>query len=90
MIPLFDSLTHPTITGTLNSLSSDFKTVENEMNMTNFKWACALGLEGIEKYDVLVNRINDTMIDMTLGVLGSLLYCIGVIVRELFKRTKKL
>jgi predicted TIM-barrel fold metal-dependent hydrolase len=51
MIPLFDSLTHPTISGTLNGLLSTFDSTYSGMKETGFKWACAVGLEGVEKYD---------------------------------------
>jgi len=32
-------------------------------------------LQGLEKYDILLDRIDDTMIDMGLGVIGSSIYC---------------
>lgn len=31
-------------------------------------------LQGLEKYDILLDRIDDTMIDMALGVLGAAVY----------------
>lgn len=50
MIPLFDSLTHPTISGMLGGVSANFEIVKHEMNKSHFKWACSVGLDGIEKY----------------------------------------
>jgi len=31
-------------------------------------------LQGLEKYDVLLDRIDDTMIDMSLGIIGTFVY----------------
>ena len=31
-------------------------------------------LQGLEKYDILLDRLDDTMIDMTFGVAGTLIY----------------
>lgn len=47
-------------------------------------------LQGIEKYDILLDRIDDTMIDMALGVLGSLTYCIGIVIHAWSTRSKTL
>ncbi len=35
-------------------------------------------LQGLEKYDILQDRIDDTMIDMSFGVLGTLFYAATV------------
>lgn len=35
-------------------------------------------LQSLEKYDILLDRIDDTMIDMILGVLGAAVYCLGL------------
>jgi len=51
MTTFFDSLTHPTITGTLNDCKVDFGTVKDEMLKYGFQWACAVGLHGVENYN---------------------------------------
>lgn len=38
-------------------------------------------ITGTAKYNLIVERIDDTMIDMILGVIGTGLYCLGMYVR---------
>jgi len=49
---IFDSLSHPTLTGKWVSKKHDscFKTLQEKMQNTSVKWACAVGLDGIENY----------------------------------------
>ncbi len=35
-------------------------------------------IQGLEKYDILLDRIDDTMIDLSLGVLGTLIYLVVI------------
>ena len=35
-------------------------------------------IQGLEKYDILLDRIDDTMIDMSIGVLGAAIYCLSI------------
>ncbi|MBW5448461.1 amidohydrolase family protein [Cohnella sp. CFH 77786] len=54
-IPLFDSLTHPTIDGSWLKQSSEtnnhIKTVIDQMQIYNVQWALAVGMEGIGGYN---------------------------------------
>lgn len=52
MTPIFDSLTHPTISGKwLNSgHDASFETLAKQLKKFNFLSACAIGLSGIEDY----------------------------------------
>jgi len=43
-------------------------------------------LQGLEKFDILQDRIDDTMIDMSLGVLGSLVYVLYVGYTKMIRR----
>ena len=42
-------------------------------------------LQTIEKYDLILDRIDDTMIDMTLGLLGAAVYGISRLIHEKIK-----
>ena len=56
MIPLFDSLTHPTQTGKwLNGkkLDSSFETLSKDLSNNGYCGACAVGLDGCENYNHL-------------------------------------
>ncbi|MBI3591583.1 MAG: hypothetical protein HY094_09445 [Candidatus Melainabacteria bacterium] len=53
MIPLFDSLAHPTLTGSWinKNLNASFSKLITDMKKANYVAACAVGLSGIEGYD---------------------------------------
>jgi predicted TIM-barrel fold metal-dependent hydrolase len=52
-IPLFDSLTHPTIDGTWvdDALDNTLLDLERQMDNNNVQWALAVGMKGIGAYD---------------------------------------
>lgn len=52
-LPIFDSLTHPTLTGRwLNSEhEATFDALIGQMAANQIKWTCAVGLDGIENYE---------------------------------------
>ena len=52
MIPIFDSLAHPTLTGDwLNQgVASDFNTLSESMTTQNYIGSCAIGMDNIESY----------------------------------------
>lgn len=51
MIPLFDSLSHPTVSGKwLGNRPSTFDALSRELREANFLGACAVGLDGVEGY----------------------------------------
>ncbi len=52
MIPIFDSLAHPTLTGKwLNrNIDSSFETLASSIKKAGYSGACAIGLDGIENY----------------------------------------
>jgi predicted TIM-barrel fold metal-dependent hydrolase len=52
-IPIFDSLTHPTLTGTWidGQRDASFETLTSDMKRWGFSGACAVGLAGIENYE---------------------------------------
>jgi predicted TIM-barrel fold metal-dependent hydrolase len=54
-IPIFDSLSHPTLTGAWldSGLDASFSTLEESLVSTNFNGACAVGLHNVEDYDHL-------------------------------------
>lgn len=43
-------------------------------------------IQGLQKYDILLDRIDDTMIDMMLGILGAGIYVVGVYFGNRFRR----
>jgi len=45
-------------------------------------------LQGLEKYDILQDRIEDTMTDMSIGVLGTLFYVFSVGGAHYYKRMR--
>ena len=53
MIPIFDSLCHPTLTGNWfkNNSVSKFNKLEKDLNEFNFIGAAAVGIHGIESYN---------------------------------------
>ena len=53
MIPIFDSLCHPTLTGKWlgSNLDSTFQKLENDLKAYGFIGANAVGIHSIEKYD---------------------------------------
>lgn len=51
MIPLFDSLTHPTVNGNFKDKKANFDLLVKDMHASNFKWACAVGLSNTGEYD---------------------------------------
>jgi hypothetical protein len=54
-IPIFDSLTHPTITGGWmgegSSGSADIRLLEDQMRRQHVRWALAVGMKGIGGYE---------------------------------------
>jgi hypothetical protein len=52
MIPIFDSLSHPTLTGRWISgdVDATFPTLDSELRAAGFCAACAVGLAGIQGY----------------------------------------
>lgn len=52
MLPLVDSLAHPTLSGTWlgKSVNADFTTLAEEMQRAGYMGACAIGLDGVEGY----------------------------------------
>lgn len=44
---------------------------------------------GIEKFSLLMEKNNDTMLDFVLGILGSLVYTAGKRVSYLYKKKKR-
>lgn len=54
MIPIFDSLSHPTLTGEWvngKNLDASFKNLNDKMNEEGYNYALAVGLHGIENYN---------------------------------------
>lgn len=54
LVPIFDSLTHPTITGawmTREGKRADASTLIRDMDASNVRWALAVGMAGIGGYD---------------------------------------
>ena len=45
--------------------------------------------EGIEKFNLIVDRIDDTMIDLFLGMIGTLLYSLALIIKHRKTLSKK-
>ena len=43
-------------------------------------------IQGLEKYDILIDRIDDTMIDMVFGVFGATIYAVSTFI--LLKRKR--
>jgi predicted TIM-barrel fold metal-dependent hydrolase len=52
-IPIFDSLTHPTIDGTWvdNTRDNTLHNLECQMDANNIQWALAVGMKGVGAYD---------------------------------------
>ena len=52
-IPIFDSLTHPTLNGVWmgKNISNTIDNLKEEMKKNNIKWALAVGLKDISDYD---------------------------------------
>ncbi len=39
------------------------------------------GIQGLEKFDILQDKIDDTMIDMSLGIISSLIYILSLVIK---------
>ena len=52
MLPILDSLTHPTVSGTWlgRSVRADFARLKRQLDQAGFMGACAIGLDGVEGY----------------------------------------
>lgn len=63
MLPIFDSLAHPTLSGSWlgRPVKAEFESLENNLNGAGYKGACAIGLDGIENYshELFIERCRD-------------------------------
>lgn len=63
MLPIFDSIAHPTLSGSWlgHPVRADFESLANDLDGAGYMGACAIGLDGIENYShgAFIERCRD-------------------------------